>query len=301
MSSIAEYEGLLGFVVGVLGWRFYLEYMKETISVSELYIYPVKSCRGIRVNQAKLVKTGLEYDRILMLVHQDGKFLTQRRCSQMAQVQQKIHEASKLLELNAPNMPSIKISLVKQSQGDENSFSVKVWDDVCEVVEADQAASQWFSQFLQQPVKLVRMSNSFVRKTCPEYAPNGQTAFPDGFPMLLASQEGLDDLNTRLPAPITMERFRPNIVVKGCKPFEEDTWSKIQFLASDRKKIVDINVVKPCSRCTVPNLDPVTGASDGTAQPTVALKSFRTGKSLSLPNEKWKKEVRVYISFELIL
>jgi len=295
----APFEGIAGFLGVLAAWKLFTTYrvsVRNNISISELYIYPIKSCHGIKVSSAKLIRTGLEFDRIFMVVNEKGKFLTQRKYGKMAQVKQRIIEAEQLLELNAPGMPTITVPLRANSVStNQEIIKVIVWDDECDAVEVDSQVNAWFSEFLEAPgLRLVRMTESFIRQTEIKYAPLGQASFSDGFPMLLASQEGLDELNRRLPTPVTIARFRPNIVVSGCSiPFEEDTWSSIQFQTADQhQKVVDMAVVKPCARCPIPNLDPETGLSDGSNQPTATLKTFRTGKDLSLPEETWKREVR---------
>eukprot|EP01031_Cornospumella_fuschlensis_P021334 gene21334-26140_t len=130
--------------------------------------------------------------------------------------------------ITAPGMPELRISLRTLSGPTQQ---VKVWSDLCDAVEiTDNDCQSWFATFLNVPdVKLVRMADSFVRKTDPKFAPKGQTSFSDGYPFLLASEGSLNDLNSRLEKPITMERFRPNIVVGNCAPFAEDAWKTVKF------------------------------------------------------------------------
>ena len=112
------------------------------------------------------------------------------------------------------------------------------------------------------------------------YAPKGQTGFSDGFPFLLASVAGLHELNRRLREPVTMMNFRPNIVVDGCDPFEEDKWKQV------RVKNLIMNIVKPCSRCTMPNINPKTGKMmDDDTKPSRIMKSFRTGSGAFFHSE----------------
>ncbi|RYH20109.1 MOSC domain-containing protein [archaeon] len=188
--------------------------------------------------------------------------------------------------ITAPGMPELRVSLRTPSGPTQK---VKVWSDICDAVEiTDNNCQQWFATFLNAPdVKLVRMADSFVRKTDPKFAPNGQTSFADGYPFLLASEGSLEDLNSKMDKPITMERFRPNIVVGNCAPFAEDAWKTIKLHSKEAVDIV-MNLVKPCSRCGIPNIDPLTAQSH--PAPTNAMNTYRTGAKLSL-DPSWKSKV----------
>jgi uncharacterized protein YcbX len=128
------------------------------------------------------------------------------------------------------------------------------------------------------------MPDSSVRKTDTTYSPNGQTAFADGFPFLLASKESLGALNEKLDVPVEMRNFRPNIVVEGCSPYEEDVWHEIS-INSLRMKLV-----KPCARCKIPTVNPDTGTMDPNNQPSRSMKTFRSGAAIGLENKKWAVE-----------
>lgn len=131
----------------------------------------------------------------------------------------------------------------------------------------DEAAA-WLSRFLEMECRLVFFPEDEIRQVDPTYARSGdRTAFSDGFPVLLISQASLDDLNRRLKTPVAMRRFRPNLVVSGCEPFAEDGWKQI------RVGEVTFRVVKPCSRCVIPNIDPDT--AEKSAEPTRTLSGFR--------------------------
>ena len=136
-------------------------------------------------------------------------------------------------------------------------------------------------------LRLVRMADSFRRPTHPEYAQGHETAFTDGFPLVLISEESLLDLNARLERrkrePVPMEQFRPNIVVQGCNPFAEDTWQDLQ-LGGQR-----MSVVKPCSRCKISTTNQDTGTQ--APEPLETLRTYRTGAALQKPKKEWKEEV----------
>ncbi len=264
---------------------------KKDIVVSEITIYPIKSCKGIKVSYAKVSKRGFEYDRWFMLVNEDGKFMSQRKYPRMALITTDIDYTNNELIVSAPGMSEIlRISLYQPEEGSIKEMKVDVWGDQCIGVKiGGDEVSLWFNTFLETTgLSLVRMLDDNVRKTDAAFAPNGQTGFADGFPFLIASEESLAALNEKLPEAITMDRFRPNIVVKNCCAFAEDCWKTIRF-QSDIP--LTANVVKPCSRCTIPNINPETAIPNEDQQPTKALKGFRTGKDLELPNKKWSGQV----------
>lgn len=263
------------------------------ILVTSLYIYPIKSCRGIRVQTAKVVKTGFQYDRIFMVIDEEGKFVTQRKISKMALITPKLLPSQGIMEISAPNMPVITVPLQGNSSNDKNNLvRVQVWGDACEGEDMGEEVNNWLTQFLAMPkLRLLRFYDGFTRKTDSKYAPDGQTAFSDGYPFLLFSKESMDALNLKLLKPISQNRFRPNIVVQNVTPFEEDTWDRILFKSKGSDNTMEARVVKPCSRCTIPNVDQETGEKDSEGEVSKALKSFRTGQHLKLEKESWKREV----------
>lgn len=120
------------------------------------------------------------------------------------------------------------------------------------------------------------------------YAPGGQAAFSDGFAFLLASHKSLAALNNRISKPVTMENFRPNIVADSFTAYAEDNWESIVFESSP---FISMKIVKPCARCKVPTIDPLTGIFDPNNEPTRTIKKFRSGKALGFRNEAWNGEV----------
>lgn len=253
--------------------------------IRELWIYPIKSCKGFKVNQATVTKRGLEFDRLFMVVDSsDGKFVSQRKFPRMALIVTAINYDERTLELDAPGMPRLIVPL---DETESEEMTVTVWGDSCQASKVGGlSACEWFNAFLNtNNLQLVRMKDDYVRPTDPEYAPEGQTGFADGFPFLLASIGSLDVLNKKLLEPVTMERFRPNIIVENCSPYAEDGWKQIKFLNEMEPLIT--NVVKPCSRCTIPNIDPNMGSFTPDGQPSKVMKTFRTGKALNLGKAKW--------------
>lgn len=275
--------------------------------VTGIWIYPIKSCRGIFLESCRITKRGFENDRIFMLVDKNNKFVSQRTYPRMALIDTRVE--NDVLVVSAPNMRPLCIDLSHVSGRplcllSDKKLNVSVWGDPCEAEEV--ADCEWFSEFLlgmkSDDIRLVRMTDECTRPTDPVYAPQGQAAFSDGFPFLLVSEESLEYVNCRLEKPVTMANFRPNIVVSGClRAFAEDTWNRIVFRhcaegtdsqsTNNDRTLIAMNVVKPCSRCKIPSINTDTGCMDPNNEPTRTLKRFRTGKYLGFKNEKWAEEV----------
>ena len=213
------------------------------ILVSELSIYPVKSCRETALLSTQVENFGLTNDRRWMVVDESGVMLTQRQHSKMCLIQPKL-DANGLL-LTSKGVDSIHVGVPTT-----NKITVKVWEDYCQALDAGDVAAKWLTRFLLTPCRLVYFPDNEFRQVDLTYANKGdKTAFSDGFPLLLIAQESLDDLNSRLDSPVPMNRFRPNLVVQGCESFAEDSWKKIRI--GD----VTFRIVKPCSRCIIPSIN----------------------------------------------
>jgi len=150
-----------------------------------------------------------------------------------------------------------------------STLRVHVWDDSLDAMDTGEEAALWFTKMLARRCRLVFMPDQTERFANPKYAPQKTVvSFADAFPFLLISQASLDDLNARLAEPVTMNRFRPNLVVDGCGPYEEDTWTDLTI------GTVGFRVAKPCSRCTVPTVNQETGVR--ASEPILTLGSYRT-------------------------
>ncbi|MDH5711888.1 MAG: MOSC domain-containing protein [Gammaproteobacteria bacterium] len=236
------------------------------LTISQLAIYPVKSMRQVQLQKSSLQFGGLRHDRRWMVVDKDGVMVTQRKVAQLCLIQPQLlaPEIDCSLKLTAPGMQDIVVFV----PGDSVRCRAKVWDDVCSAHDAGDDIANWLSEFLKMECRLVYFPDNEIRIVDQNYAqPNDQTAFSDGFPILLTTQASLDDLNSRMDEAIPMARFRPNIVVSGCEPFAEDEWQQL--------KVGDITlrIVKPCSRCVIPSIDIDT--AEKTAEPTKTLISYR--------------------------
>jgi uncharacterized protein YcbX len=232
------------------------------MQLTELWRFPVKSLRGGRFSALDVGPRGFVHDREWMLVDAEGRFLTQRQQARMALVDSRLVEGQ--LRLEAPAMPPLAVSIADRGE----PLEVQVWGDRCAALAPDPAADAWLSRFLGLPCRLVRQPAAAVRPVDPSYArPADQVGFADGFPFLLISQASLDDLNRRLDEPVPMLRFRPNLVVSGAEPYEEDRWRRIRIGE------LSFRVAKPCSRCIVPTIDPAT--AERAAEPLRTLMTYR--------------------------
>lgn len=231
------------------------------IRVSALFRYPIKSCRGAPLEEAALDPRGIVGDRRLMVVDPEGNFLTQRQLARMALIVPRLD--GDRLSVQAPGTSELTVRC-----GNEGPrLEAQVWGDRCLAVDQGGAAAEWFSAFLEKPCRLVRMADSHVRRTKRARRPGDQVSFADAYPLLLISEASLEDLNARLPAPLPMNRFRPNIVVSGCKPYAEDGWRTI------RAGAVGLDVVKPCVRCVITTTDQQTAARG--VEPLRTLATYR--------------------------
>ena len=233
------------------------------ITVTELYIYPIKSCRGHAVDRALVTPRGLQDDRLLMIVDDDGHFLTQREHPRMALIEPTLGD--ELLTLRAPGMNALDLPI--RTSGVHSDAIV--WNDICQTIDQGETVAQWLSDYLGTAVRLVRLADTFHRLVDSRYARTAadETNFADGYPFLLISQASLDDLNQRLATALPMNRFRPNIVVAGCEPFAEDGWQQLQIGTAT------FYPVKPCARCPIPTIDQATAAVG--KEPLTTLAKFR--------------------------
>jgi uncharacterized protein YcbX len=215
--------------------------------LSGLYCYPLKSAAGIALEQALLEPRGLQYDRRWMVIDADNTFVSQRSQPRLALIRPQLADT---LRLHAPDMPELDVPLAATG----SSLSVRVWEDTVTAVTVHPDADAWLSQVLGQAVRLVHLPDSSHRPIDPDYAQtsaHNEVSFADGYAVLVISEASLEDLNSRLeaPLPLTMNRFRPNVVVRGCAPYDEDDWTTL------RAGEVQLNLVKPCGRCIVTTTD----------------------------------------------
>lgn len=216
------------------------------ITLASLIYYPIKACRGIEIESSQVERMGLKHDRRMMVVTPEGEFLTQREYPRLALVAPAI--CGDTLQLSAREYESIQVPILSSGI----PVSVNVWSSKgVQAIDQGEDAAQWFSDWLGVAARLVHIADGFIRRVNPQYAirEGDHIGFADGYPILLTSEESLQDLNQRLASPVPMNRFRPNMVVKGCELYAEDTWNKIRI--GD----VELAIVKPCARCVVTTID----------------------------------------------
>jgi uncharacterized protein YcbX len=241
--------------------------------LSQLVLYPIKSCAGIALEEATLTASGLlahgVHDREWMLVGPDGQFLTQREFPRMALVTPRV--VGDALHVSAPGMPALVLGLAIDPAAPLRR--VRIWDDVVDAADCGDAVAAWFTEVLGSACRLVRFAPGVVRPTSTKWTGGeaSETRFADGYPLLLIGAASLADLNRRLELagrdPLPMNRFRPNLVVDGIEPFEED------YVASFSADGIALRPVKPCARCPIPAIDQAT-AEPG-ADPLDILQAYR--------------------------
>ena len=250
------------------------------IKVSGCYVYPLKSGRGISVDNLELTQRGPKNDRLWMLVQSQGpnagKFITQRDkgCEKLALVKAFPNGVGDT-KFSTPDGRTLVVSV-----DDLSCYSsvVHIWGDECVAMDAGNAIAHWFSDYLDQPCRLVKIPDDFIRSTDPVYSRQGdQGSFADGFPLLVTNAASLEKLRKYFPpnTDIGMERFRPNLVLEGIEPFEEDIIHEIKI------DDVVLEFVKPCARCKITTIDQAKGISPS-SEPLRTLGQVRRGKGKGL-------------------
>lgn len=240
--------------------------MEKTLIVQDIFIYPIKSLGGIRLPEAIVEEKGFQHDRRWMLVDEEGAFLSQRNHPELALLSVELRAN----ELHVFHRQNEEVSVqIPYGLATGPEMLVTIWDDQVLGKVVHPEISNWFSDYLGIEVNLVVMPESSHRKVDQRYAVNGESvSFADGMPYLLIGQESLNDLNSRMEAPVPMDRFRPNIVFSGGTPFLEDSLRKIKVGE------VEFQIIKPCARCVMITVDQETGEKG--KEPLKTLSSYRT-------------------------
>ena len=229
------------------------------VSVHSLHVYPVKSCAGINLRESLLIETGLEFDRAWMVTDERGEAVTQRVFPRMALIQPTLKSFEMILR--APGMLALHITLDTV----EKPVRAKVWNDEVAAYDMGDLCAQWFSDFLGAKVRLVRFDPEQKRLSERRWtgAIEAENGFADAFPLLVTSAASMLELNRRLQvqghAPVTMARFRPNLVLDGPDAHGEDPLDEITIGTDEGA--VRIKLVKPCARCPIPDVDPLSGVA----------------------------------------
>jgi len=240
----------------------------QTVSVASLHVYPIKSCGGIALTEALLIETGIEFDRAWMVVDPAGVFVTQRELPRMALIQPTLKTSE--MVLRAPGMLALHVALDRV----EAAVRATVWNDEVAAYDMGDLCAQWFSDFLGRPLRLVRFDPEHKRLSDHRWTGtlDAENAFADGFPILVSSVAAIGELNRRLRSQglpdVTMARFRPNLVLDGLDAHGEDALDEIAFATDDGP--VRIKLVKPCARCPIPDVDPLTAETGHAVGDTLA-------------------------------
>jgi len=233
------------------------------LRVHSLYIHPVKSARAVRVEQAELDWTGLVHDRRFMVVDERGEFLTQREHPCLARLRASV--TGDWLELVADDERRVRVAL----EGSGPRATVAVWDDRVDAVDCGPEAAGLLTNFVGRISRLVRMPSGAGRIVDPDYGrSDDRVSFADGFPVLVATKESVDATFEHIAGPPDARRFRPNVLIEGALPFADDAWESVTIGAAR------LELVKPCSRCAVVDVDPDEGHKDGKV--LAALARIRT-------------------------
>ncbi|VEP15476.1 putative Fe-S protein [Hyella patelloides LEGE 07179] len=246
--------------------------------VSELCIYPIKSCQGIQLKTAEVTAKGFLWDREMMLISQRGKFLTQRQFPQLARVQVQLVDDSLTLSMSDNSLEPLTFTPILRGE----EIEVEIWRDRTIGIDQGDLVAQWFHQVLEldntKKCRLVRQSPQYKRKVQHRLSGNHENtvSFADGYPCLLTTTASLAELNRRIMDTyqdsseiVSMDRFRSNIVVETEIPFDEDNWKRIQI-----GELV-FAVVKPCSRCIIPTVNQQNGDRNKLKEPLRTLGTFR--------------------------
>lgn len=247
--------------------------------LSQLFVYPVKSCAGIALESARLTEAGLALDRNWLIVDQSDKFVTQRQIPHMCWIGTALSDRA--LTLSAPGFEPVEVALDQEGPARD----VTVWNDTVRAMDMGDAVAHWLDAFLAVPgrrFRLVRFAGQSPRLSDLGWtrgvpSPN---LFSDGFPILVVTQGAIDELNGRLRArgadPVSVQRFRPNVVLSGLAPHEEDLLARIVLRTGTGG--VTLEMVKPCSRCSIPDINPHTAITS--PEVSAALADYRRSSSM---------------------
>lgn len=224
------------------------------MDLSAIYRYPIKSAQGHSLDTVVVDRFGVSGDRRWMLIDSAGQFCTQRRLPQMALLE--VDSIDRGLRLRFAGE-----SIFLDTPGAQcNEVLATVWEHTMLARSADDIVNGWLSECFGEDLRLVFFPEDANRPVDPAYLPDPeqqqQVGFADGFPLLIISQASLDDLNTRLPEPVSMDRFRPNLVIAGATPYAEDSWRRLRVGSTA------LAIVKPCSRCAIPSINQQTAERD---------------------------------------
>lgn len=265
------------------------------IEVTGIFIYPVKSLRGVRLEDAPLVDGRLVGDRTWLLVNKFGRFMHMRDYPQMARVEATITERG--LTVRTDTMPSLDIERLSGSSGASTDVThVRLWRRSAPVIAVGTRADEWFTRALGVACRLMAFAPEASALDVPPYEVH--SSLQDATPFHLTTEESLADLNKRMATPIPMNRFRPNLVVRGAEPYAEDRWKTIAI--GDTV----LRWIKPCTRCVATTTDQETGERKG-RDPLFTLAQYRrVGREVVfghyLVADTWGERLRVGDSVQVV-
>jgi len=233
-------------------------------TLTEINIYPIKSLTGISLQSSEVEERGLKYDRRWMLVTNEKKIITQREFPQMALLQVNLDIEALVVNHKLKDFGKL---LIPFNYDFTETKDVIIWEDVCKGSFYDKQIDDWFSEALGIKCRLVFMHDASKRPVNSKRVKNKIVSFADAYPFLIIGQSSLDDLNSRMEKPLPMNRFRPNLVFTGGKPYEEDEWGK--FKIGD----VKFRAIKPSIRCAITTTDQET--AERSHEPLRTLAKYR--------------------------
>jgi uncharacterized protein len=241
--------------------------MSKEVILSDIITYPVKSLGGIYMGNARVKERGLQFDRRWMLVDTKGKCITQRENVLLADLTCSIN--NDFIIISSKSRKDLKHMMPLEISDHTSRLGVQVWDSSINASLVGKEADEFFSEAIGQSCHIVFIDQKSKRKA--NQLMTGQKtslSFADAYPYLILSKASLEDLNTRLDKPVEMDRFRPNLVIDGLKPYGEDSIKEIKV------SNIRFKIVKPCPRCVIPTIDPQTYKFG--KEPLKTLATYRT-------------------------
>ncbi|OWR53814.1 Mo-molybdopterin cofactor sulfurase [Danaus plexippus plexippus] len=227
---------------------------REVGTLKDIYIYPIKSCGPVQKDRAECTLLGLKdgwlRDRTLMVVDNNYNFVTARAYPELLLVRPTIRNSVLSLQHNDMEILNMDLSEIVSLQ---TAKTATVWGVQVPVYDCGWEPSEWFSRLLHKSAADFRLG-----------------ALPDEVPFNLINEASIDDLNSKLQGKkVCYKNFRPNFLITGARPYEEDDWKYVKI----GENIFE--VIKPCTRCIMTTIDPETGVRDSNAEPLETLKKYR--------------------------
>ncbi|MDP9808697.1 uncharacterized protein YcbX [Rhizobium tibeticum] len=243
--------------------------------IADLFIYPLKSARGIALPSSEIDAFGLPGDRRAMITDRDGHFITQRELPELARIAVQAGPSQLHLTIGGDKQMIAQIPMAARR------MDVSIWKSIVNAAVADDVANNQLSTWLGRDVKLVFFDEDARRSASAEWAGQGTpVTFADGYQILMTTTGSLRALNADLErhgeGGVGMERFRPNIVIDTDEAWQEDRWAAIEIGG------IRFDLVKPCARCIMTTQDQSTGSRD-VANPMPAMGRIRMSADRRVP------------------